>query len=250
MLLEFKSVKSKINFKKICASKPELLAKFNHKAHIRLHTYTVIMRFVPCSGQFDPSNAAHLREAEAKNDIPPDSIVSAVWCKRPDKRSPNQKTVMLKVLCASPEAANLLLTGQIRIDDHLVTIHKDIKLPIHCLKCQEYGHMRDTCIGVEKCANCASVSHSSLSCAHEGAPSCVSCGARSKHTSSSPSCPIFVKKCAALDNHTPENTMLYFPTNEAWTWASSPSNPPRPASPPIEAPPMRASSHLHLPRQE
>ena len=196
------------------------------------------MRFVPCSGQFDPDNEVHLREVEVENNIPPKSIASAVWCKCPEKRSPNQKTATPKVLCTNPETANLFITGRIRIDDHLVTIHKDIKLPVRCLKCQEYRHTRDSCIGVEKCTNCASVSHSTSSCAHEGASSCVSCGPGSTHASSSPNCPAFAKKCASLDDCSPENTMPYYPTNEAWTWASTPTNPPQPAPSPSEAPPM------------
>ena len=48
-------------------------------------------------------------------------------------------------------------------------VHKDIKLPIRCIKCQEYGHTRNSCIGVEKCANCASISHPASSCTNKGA---------------------------------------------------------------------------------
>ena len=159
-LLEFNLVDSKTKFEKICTNKPELLAEFSHKAHIRPCTYAIILCFVPCSGQFNPSNAVYLREVKFENDILPNYIALAVWCKHPDKRSSNQKTATLKVLYANPEAANLFITGQICINDHLVNVHKDIKLPIWCLKCQEYGHTWDLCIGVEKCANCASVSHS------------------------------------------------------------------------------------------
>ena len=215
VLLEFDSVDSKAKFQKICADKLELLSKFNLKARICPRPYAIIMRFVPCSSQFDPGNDAHLREVEVENDIPPNSITLATWCKHLENRSPNQKSATLKVMCTSPESANLFITGRIQIDDHLVTVHKDIKLPIRCLKCQEYGHTRDSCIGVERCANCASINHSTFSCAHEGAPSCVSCGTGSMHASSSPNCPAFAKKCAALDERTPENTMPYFPTNEA-----------------------------------
>ena len=43
----------------------------------------------------------------------------------------------------------MFITGCIHVEDHLVTVHKDIKLPIRCIKCQEYGQMHDSCIGVE-----------------------------------------------------------------------------------------------------
>ena len=194
VLLEFNSAESKSKFEKICSSNPDLLAKFSPKACIRLRTYTVILRFMPCSGLFDPSLETHLQEVEAKNDLPPNSIVSATWCKHPEKRSPNQKTATLKVFCTNPEAANMFITGHIRVDDHLVNVHKDIKLPIRCVKCQEYGHTRDSCIGVEKCANCTRVSHPTSSCTNGVTPSCVSCGSDSDHTSSSSKCLVFAKK--------------------------------------------------------
>ena len=91
--------------------------------------------------------------------------------------------------------------------------------------------MQDSCIGVAKCVNCSSESHSADKC--DRSPSCVSCGPSSQHPSSSPSCPSFIKKCEALDSRFPENTMPYYPSKDSWTWAASPSNPP----PPREAPP-------------
>ena len=92
--------------------------------------------------------------------------------------------------------------------------------------------MQDLCIGVAKCANCTSESHSADKC--DRSPSYVSCGPSSQHPSSSPSCPSFIKKCEALDNRFPENTMPYYLSRDSWTWAASPSNPPplqQPANP-------------------
>ena len=247
--LEFDSAESKSLFKKICASNLALLAEFSPKAHICPRTYAIILRFVPCDGLFNPSLESHLREVKIEINLPPNSIVSASWCKRPEKRSPNQKTATLKVLCASPEAANRFITGRIRVNDHLVTVHKDIKLPICCVKCQEYSHISDSCVGAEKCANCASVGHSSAVCTNENSPSCISCGEGLGHASSSPKCPVFAKKCTALNDRTPENAMPYFPTNEAWTWSTAPNNPPRPVSSQSNSLPMHTSSRLHEPCQ-
>ena len=244
VLLEFDSAESKSKFEKICSNNPNLLAEFSPKARICPRTYAVILHFVPCSGLFDPSLEAHLREVEVENNLPPNSIVSATWCKRPEKRSPNQKMANLKVFCANPEAANMFITGRIHVDDHLVNAHKDIKLPIRCVKCQEYSHTRDSCIGVEKCANCASTSHPTSSCTNEMTPLCVSCSSDSRHASSSPKCLVFAKKCAALDERSPKNAMPYFPTNKAWTWSMAPNNPPCPASPLSNPLPMRTSSRL------
>ena len=162
VLLKFDSVDSKAKFEKICVEKPEFLSEFNLKARIHPCTYAIIMCFVLCSGQFNPGNDAHLREVAAKNDIPPNTIALATWCKRPENRSPNQKSVTIKVLCTSPESANLFIIGRIQIDNHLANVHKNIKLPIQCFKCQDYSHTRDSCIRVERCTNCASVSHATL----------------------------------------------------------------------------------------
>jgi hypothetical protein len=115
------------------------------------------------------------------------------------------------------------------MEDHLVNVRKDLRIPVRCVKCQEYGHMQDACIGVEKCSNCASEFHSSNDCTR--APKCVSCGEGSSHPSSSPTCPTFTRKSEALDEHFPENSMPYFPTSENWTWAMAPSNPPTSTSP-------------------
>jgi hypothetical protein len=247
ILLEFESDMAKDKFIEMCADHPDLLVEINSKARICPRTYTIILRFVPCTGHFDPSNTEHLRDVERDNDLPPGSISSASWCKRPEKRSPNQKSATLKVQCSNPTSANLLITGRIRVADQLVNARKDIRLPIRCVKCQEYGHIQDACIGVEKCANCASENHSSTECSNSWTPNCVSCGVGSTHPSTSPKCPTFIKKCEALDERFPENAMPYFPTKEAWTWAASPVNPPRPSSPSPPLP-MRPNPRLRSPR--
>jgi hypothetical protein len=254
LLLEFESAASKDKFVRLCDKNTFLLAEISPKARIRPRTFSVIFRFVPCQGQFDPSNSAHLRNIERENDLADGSIASASWCKRPDKRSTNQSTATLKVACSSPEAANLLLTGRIRVEDHLVSVQKDLRIPIRCMKCQEYGHTQDACIGIERCSTCASESHSSRDC--NKTPKCVSCGDGSTHPSTSPACPTFIHKSEALDGRCPENSMPFFPTDESWTWATSSTNPPPPTSslpPPQQSNPrqpnflrpIRQTSHRH-----
>ena len=149
-----------------------LLKELSPKACIRPRAYTVIFRFVPCRGSFDPSLVEHLRNIEKENDLQSNSISTASWCKHPDERSPGQTTATLKVACANPDVANHLLTGCIRVDNHLVVVKKDIPIPIRCVKCQEYGHTQDSCIGVERCSNCSSKFHQSDKC--DRSPTCVS----------------------------------------------------------------------------
>ena len=208
-----------------------ILSNLCPTADIRQRSYALIFKFVPCSGNFDPSDDANLREIESDNGAPPNSIVSASWCKRPDLRSPNQQTANLKVCCASPESANHYLRERIRVHGELVNVRMDLRMPTRCNRCQEYGHIRANCINPERCANCAGVNHSAGDCLIGNKQSCVSCGEGSDHGSASPSCPIFKSKCDDINARFPENSLPYFPTSDRATWASLPSNPPRPSSP-------------------
>ena len=145
-------------------------------------------------------------------------------------------------MCTNPDTANRLLTGRIQVVNHLVTVRKDTHIPIRCVKCQRYRHIQDSCIGVDRCANCASEFHRADVC--DRAPACVSCSPDSRHPSTSPACPTFLKKCSALDEPFPENTMPYFPSTNSWTWATAPANPPQPESPlplPQQANPRQCS---------
>ena len=163
-LLEFDSAASKDKFTEMIENNNFLLGELSPKAHILPRTYAVIFRFIPCNGPFDPSINENLHNLERENDLPPNTIVAASWCKHPDRRSPNQTTATLKVACANPDAANSLLTGCIRVDDHLVDMRKDIRIPVRCIKCQGYGHIQDSCIGIERCANCMSEFHKADTC--------------------------------------------------------------------------------------
>ena len=221
---------------------PLLLNEINQKAEIHPRVYLVIFRFVPCNRGFDPSDDDHLHSIERDNDLPAHSISAVSWCKCLDKCSPNQAMATLKVACTNPDTANRLLTGRIRVVNHLVTVQKDIRIPIRYVKCQGYGHIQDSCIGVDKCANCTSEFHRSD--ASDRPPACVSYGPGSQHPSTSLACPVFLKKCNALDECFPENSMPYFPPNNSWTWAAAPTNPPPlefPLPPPQQANPRQRS---------
>jgi hypothetical protein len=231
MLIEFDSPSSKNRFAKLCEVAPDLLAKLSPNAQIRIRTYPVIFKFVPCSGAFDPSNPQHLRELEQENDLKPNAIVAASWCKRPEKRSPGQSTANLKVQCQNAETANYVLKERIRVAGNLVNVHKDLRQPMRCVKCHSYGHFKDSCPNEERCANCASDSHPTADCNASNPPSCAACADGSNHTASSPNCPTFIAKQKALLQRFPENTMPYYPTEERWTWVQNPANPERPPSP-------------------
>ena len=225
-----------------------LAAHFGTTASIKTKRYPLIVKFVPCTGDFDPQNPRCIPELEATNGLCKGAIVSANWIKRPDRRAPNQQVATLKVICSDPQSANHLLSQKVFIHGHAVTVLKDIHEPIRCNNCQEFGHIRADCKKDEVCANCCSTDHTSADCPPDQAPRCRACGPNSSHPSYSRKCPDFSKRCAALDEKYPENLMPYYPTGEDWTWAMSPPKPdsanarPHPHNRP--PPPLRQQANL------
>jgi hypothetical protein len=202
-----------------------LAAHFGTTASIKLKNYPLIVKFVPCTGDFDPKNPGCTAEMETTCGLSKGAIVSANWIKRPDRRAPNQQVATLKVICGDSHSANLLLSQKVFIRDHAVTVLKDIHEPIRCNNCQEFGHIRANCKNDEICANCCSPEHKSEDCPPNQAPHCRACGPKSTHPSYSRNCPDFINRCSALDDRYPENSMPYYPTGEDWTWAMSPPKP-------------------------
>jgi hypothetical protein len=240
-LVEFDSPSTKDRFVKMCEEDVTKLKGLYPGARIKPRTYTVIFRFVPCTGDFDPYTPEHLRDLEKDNGLEPNSIVTASWCKRPENRAPNQSSANLKVVCANPETGNLLLSQRIRVEEHLVTVHKDLKQPVRCLRCQEYGHIRDSCTSIDRCAICTSEFHAATDCINKDRPKCVSCGDGSTHPSTSHTCPTYTRKLQELDARSPENAMPYFPTEESWTWVMNPPRQQPGASPPMQPQPRSRS---------
>jgi hypothetical protein len=195
---------------------------FGISAIIKPRNYPLIMKFVPCTGEFNPKDDKHIADIEASSNLKKGAIVSANWIKRPDRRSPNQQVATLKVNCADPQSANHLLCEKVAIQGHIVTVLKDIHEPIRCNNCQAYGHIRANCKSEEICAHCCSTEHKTANCPPNQTPHCRACGPKSTHPSYSRKCPDFANRCASLDEKYPENNMPYFPTGEDWTWTMSP----------------------------
>ena len=193
-LVEFDSPSTKDRFTKICEDDATKLKSLYPGARIKPRTYTVILLFVPCAGDFNPYVLEHLRDFEKANGLEPNSVVSVSWCKHLENRAPNQTTANLKVMCVNPETGNLLLSQRIRVEEHIVSVHKDLKQPIHCLCCQEYGHIKDNCTGIDHCSLCTSEFHAAANCIKKDRPKCVSRGDGSTHPSTSPSCLVFMHK--------------------------------------------------------
>ncbi|KAG6851896.1 hypothetical protein C0991_005182 [Blastosporella zonata] len=109
----------------------------------------LIARFVPCNGVFDPDNSNHISQLEEDNFLPPGSIITTSWLKKPIYRSSSQTLASLKISCKNADIANCMIQEHIFITGHLATIRKDIRAPLRCNKCQHYGHIRANCQGTE-----------------------------------------------------------------------------------------------------
>ena len=235
-LLDMDSSES-ANCLKTYATKPGstlITTTFGKSALFKPKGYNLIFKFVPCTGNFDPSDKAHLSSIEMNNNIELGSILLASWIKQPDHRATNQTLASLKVICLSPESANCLLQDRTYISGHLITVTKDLCKPICCNKCQLFGHFHITCKSQETCAHCTSKSHSTDKCPPNQPSCCISCGPSSHHSSYYRKCPAFTTNCGAIDTRYPENNMPYFLTDKPWTWALAP--PKLSVTPPVHQP--------------
>ena len=106
LLLKFNSADSAHTFRSHNSEHNLLASQVCPSAHIQPHLYRVIMRFIPCDGSFDPTDATHLHQIEEDLDLPLHSITSANWIKKLELRAPSQQTANVKVSCSSTFTAN------------------------------------------------------------------------------------------------------------------------------------------------
>ena len=210
ILLKFESKEYTDCFNTYCRNN-NLLRWICSTVKIQPCMYQVVMKFVPCNGSFSPEDDTQLCTIEADHNLDEGAIVVVMWIKKPERRSPGQKTANVKVLCATPNTANRLLTECVFIANSHVIITKDIQEPIHCNKCQEYGHICEQCENPKRCSNCARA-HPVTECNYRNNPHCVSCGTSSGHASSDRgNCPQFSRHASTINACLPENSMPYFP---------------------------------------
>jgi hypothetical protein len=158
----------------------------------------------------------------------PCTIVSAHWIRDPGKRALGQKVANVKMLCSDPNTANKLLTSDVFIQQQRIALHKDLREPLRCGKCQLYGHIARNCKQEwDTCAICRD-RHRTTACTSHCTLKCTACDS-DDHASNSRTCPNLLRRLEQLDQRDPERSLPYFPTEEAWTWqqAQAPRPPPR-----------------------
>ena len=106
--------------------------------------YQVITCFMPVQFQ---TNAEGIHKLEISTNLLVESISHVTWLKNPKCRSPSQHCANVKIHCKSAKDANTLILGSGHIS-HLgsqLHIHKDIRSPGTCNRCQKYGHIAPDC---------------------------------------------------------------------------------------------------------
>lgn len=178
-------------------------------------TYNLIAYFIPLN--FNPNNPTDLQDVCDANDIPIDDLLKARWAKAPERRSPSQSTAHLILTLTDPNTANNIIAAGLIICNKRVSVAKCKKEPVRCLKCQGWNHLTAECnSNHDTCGTCGK-EHKTNDCDNKQSKRCMSCKT-DDHTSWNRNCPTFVKKCEEHNSRSPENSMPFFPTEEAWTW--------------------------------
>lgn len=118
------------NWLKIYCAEKGLLTHLYSTAKLQLHTYHLVLKFVPCDGTFNPNDPEQLHALESEHKLEEGSILTASWIKRPELCAQNQKTTNVKVTCSSPHTANHLLLERVFIANARVIVIKDTQEPI------------------------------------------------------------------------------------------------------------------------
>ena len=179
--------------------------------------------------QFQP-NEDGIRELEISANLPAESISHVTWLKNPAHRSSSQNYANVKIYCRSATDANTLILGSGRIS-HMgsqLRIHKDIRSPGTCNRCQKYGHFAQDCKEEDStCAKCGD-NHRTTDCA-TGGTKCTPCGS-TEHRTNDENCPERIERENAIINKNPETLTPYYITDERWTGGLPDNSPPGPTT--------------------
>ena len=146
----------------------------------------------------------------------------ASWTKAIENRSNNQRTAHLYLTFSNINLANRAITNSLSICNKRCHIEKCRKEPLRCLKCQSWNHLAKYCLETDDmCGNCM-VKHRTCLCTSTE-KKCTSCKTND-HASWCRQCLTFIKKLTELNTRNLENSTIYFPSNDSWTWTSKIDN--------------------------
>ena len=200
-----------VKWSKTPSIRSALTRKVASNIHIKDRLFSLVLSFVPICINFE--NADTLRNIETVNELPENSIVKLRWIKDPARRSPTQRVVHAFISLSSPQVANQIIREGLCVNHKKLCAHKDRKEPLHCMKCQRWGHFAKDCKHqTDVCGSCAGP-HRESKCNSYATFYCVSCQS-DHHGSASKECPEFIRRCEELDAKHPDNALPYFPTDD------------------------------------
>ncbi|KAG5220447.1 RNA-directed DNA polymerase from transposon X-element [Salix suchowensis] len=94
---------------------------------------TVVAEYVPIN--FNPNKKGSLLSIEQEGGLDKGSIRSAGWIRPPERRSPSQQYVHMKIRFEDKNQANKAIRDGLFIRGKMITIRKDIQEPLICYKC-------------------------------------------------------------------------------------------------------------------
>lgn len=151
-----------------------------------------------------------MRDVETRSDLPTDSILSARWCKKIERRSDGQKYAHATVNMRTPEDANYAIEHGVIVGGETIHPRRDKKLARQCHNCLQFNHNASKCQHPPRCKNCAQ-DHNTRDCSERCLKKCALCGSQD-HDGWDKNCPTFVLRQAEFNAKYPENESVYFMT--------------------------------------
>jgi hypothetical protein len=186
-------------------------------------TYAVIAEFADVA--FNPVDPDGLRATARLNAIP-ESIASARWLKRANRRRPNQRKAFLEIMLTSPKAANTLIRAGCVINGCTLRTRKRLTEPKRCMKCNRFTtrHTAKTCkADHDTCTKCSG-NHREDVCTSDTL-ACVNC--KGDHAASDRACPRYLEELAKIRDRVPDNKYPYYPeADDPSTWVQDSNSPP------------------------
>ena len=184
-----------------------------HPIKILGRLYPVVARFMPV---LFSTNEEGVRDLEGSANLPANTISHVTWIKNPDSRKQGQTYANVKIFCKTPETANQLIieAGRFKHLGSNLRIHKDIKAPSPCNRCQRYGHISADCPETRStCGKCAE-EHRTHECQSSNSK-CTPCGS-TEHQTNDMHCPQRITRERAILAKNPEALSPYYSDSKNW----------------------------------
>ena len=133
-----------------------------------------------CKGVIRCAPLVDCDKEEIISELKPQGVSDVMNISVRDDSGGRRNTNTFIVTFKAPTTPKHLYVGYLR-----VPVPMYIPNPLHCFKCQKFGHSKSACRGRETCATCGHFGHSNNNCTYEA--KCPNCAG--SHSAFSKSCP-------------------------------------------------------------